>query len=224
MYKSHDKQEIGHEWVIQTLEERNASLLANFQVQNIIVNIQNPCYNYCYRDFVVMSLVQLLYQWHHHIGSSKRKINAPFALTHLPSEIFPFFYFAGHQGQWWAGMFFKVVLLRVAKKIFCIFPSTCMFDWIALDLFPLHKLEGASKLFMTIKTDWWITSGTRKNDVAVHGQLRAEVCMNLPALKLFPTWIALNCLCRSTSHFTSITCGIISFDHQEPYFVIQLDL
>ena len=89
-----------------------------------------------------------------------------------------------------------------------------MFDWIALDLFPLHKLEGASKLFMTIKTDWWITSATRKNDVAVHGQLRAEVCMNVPALKPFPTWIALNCLCRSTCHFTSITCGIISFDHQ----------
>ena len=62
LYKSHDKQEIGHEWVIQTLEEWNASLMANFQVQNIIVNIQNPCYNYCNRDFVVMSLVQLLYQ------------------------------------------------------------------------------------------------------------------------------------------------------------------
>lgn len=69
-----------------------------------------------------------------------------------------------------------------------------MFDWIALDLFPLHKLDGASKLFMTIKTDWWITSGTRDNDVAVHGQLRAEVCMNVPALKPFPTWTAhLNC-------------------------------
>ena len=140
-------------------------------------------------------------------------------------RFFPFFYFAGHQGQWWAGMFFTDLLLRVVEKIFCIFPSTCMFDWIALDLFPLHRLKGASKLFMTIKTDWWITSGARKNDVAVHGQLRAEVCMNVPALKRFPTWTALNCLCRSTSHFPSITCGIISFDHQgQHYFVIQLDL
>lgn len=72
-------------------------------------------------------------------------------------------------------MFVKDLPLRVVKKIFCIFPSKCMFDWIALDLFPLHRLEGASKLFMTIKTDWWITSGARKNDVAVHGQLRAGV-------------------------------------------------
>ena len=59
----------------------------------IIVNTQNPCYNnYCNRDFVVMSLVQLLYQWHHHTGSSRRKINAPFTLTDLPPEIFPFFF------------------------------------------------------------------------------------------------------------------------------------
>ena len=102
----------------------------------IIVNTQNPCYNnYCNRDFVVMSLVQLLYQWHHHTGSSRRKINAPFTLTDLPPEIFPFFFFfAGYvyQGQPWAGMIFEDVLPRVVETIFCIFLSTCacMYVWL----------------------------------------------------------------------------------------------
>lgn len=137
----------------------------------------------------------------------------------------PFFTLLGIKDNGEQECFFRDLPLRVVEKIFCIFPSTCMFDWIALDLFPLHRLKGASKLFMTIKTDWRITSATRKNDVAVHRQLQAEVCMNVPALKPFPTWTALKCLCRSTSHFTSITCGIISFDHQgQRYFVIQLDL
>ena len=137
----------------------------------------------------------------------------------------PFFTLLGIKDNGEQECFFRDLPLRVVEKIFCIFPSTCMFDWIALDLFPLHRLKGASKLFMTIKTDWRITSATRKNDVAVHGQLQAEVCMNVPALKPFPSWTALKCLCRSTSHFTSITCGIISFDHQgQRYFVIQLDL
>ena len=137
----------------------------------------------------------------------------------------PFFTLLGIKDNGEQECFFTDLPLRVVEKIFCIFPSTCMFDWIALDLFPLHRLKGASKLFMTIKTDWRITSATRKNDVAVHGQLQAEVCMNVPALKPFPSWTALKCLCRSTSHFTSITCGIISFDHQgQRYFVIQLDL
>lgn len=111
-------------------------------------------------------------------------------MTHLPPEIFPFFHFAGHQGQWWAGMFFRDLPLRVVEKIFCIFPSTCMFDWIALDLFPLHKLEGASKLFMTIKlTDgsqvvqermMWLCMGSYKLKCAWMCQLLSHSPPELP--------------------------------------------
>lgn len=171
LYKSHDKQEIGHEWVIQTLEEWNASLTANFQVQNIIVNTQNPCYNK-----IIVTGILWWCHWYNYCTSDiatlvpqREKLMLHLRWPTCHQRFFPFFYFAGHQGQWWAGMFFKDLPLRVVEKIFCIFPGTCMFDWIALDLFPLHRLKGASKLFMTIKTDWWITSGTRKNDVACMG-------------------------------------------------------
>ena len=137
MYKSHDKQEIGHEWVIQTLEEWNASLMANFQVQNIIVNIQNPCYN-----IIIVTGILWWCHWYNYCTSNittlvpqREKLMLHLLWPTCHKRFFPFFYFAGHQGQWWAGMFFKDLLLRVVEKIFCIFPSTCMFDWIALDLF-----------------------------------------------------------------------------------------
>ena len=115
----HWRKEMHHSWPI--FKFKILLLTYKIPVTIIVTGILWWChwYNYCTSD--ITTLVP-----------QREKLMLHLLRPTCHQRFFPFFYFAGHQGQWWAGMFFKDLPLRVVEKIFCIFPSTCMFDWIHL--------------------------------------------------------------------------------------------